>query len=223
MNQKDILKWGLLALGAYLVYKYIQENGGVSGLFGTTAAGAPPLGTTPTTIAPTVTHPATTPSTPPVPPPATPANTQPVVGQIMYGANNTQWRWTGSNWQQIQPAPPAPVTCGPGLVNQNGVCVPAPPVSQQMVALAGKSDGLSLDQWCYYYTQATGLDCPFDPGNITPQAFNDAGVQLIDGTIGDRSTPTSVSTWLAFAQLNAPQLSLTGLGAMPRFTPSWLM
>ena len=36
MNSKDLIKYGLLALGAYLIYKYIQDNGGISGLFGTT-------------------------------------------------------------------------------------------------------------------------------------------------------------------------------------------
>ena len=38
MNQKDLIKYGLLALGAYLIWEYIQKNGGISGLFGTTAA-----------------------------------------------------------------------------------------------------------------------------------------------------------------------------------------
>ena len=43
MNSKDLIKYGLLALGAYLIYRYIENNGGISGLFGTTAA----AGTTP--------------------------------------------------------------------------------------------------------------------------------------------------------------------------------
>jgi hypothetical protein len=41
MNQKDLIKYGLLALGAYLIWEYIQKNGGISGLFGTTAAAGP--------------------------------------------------------------------------------------------------------------------------------------------------------------------------------------
>lgn len=32
MNQKDLIKYGLLALGAYLIWEYIQKNGGISGL-----------------------------------------------------------------------------------------------------------------------------------------------------------------------------------------------
>jgi hypothetical protein len=38
MNSKDLIKYGLIALGAYLIYEYIQKNGGLSGIFGTTAA-----------------------------------------------------------------------------------------------------------------------------------------------------------------------------------------
>jgi hypothetical protein len=38
MNQKDLIKYALIALGAYLIYEYIQKNGGLSGIFGTTAA-----------------------------------------------------------------------------------------------------------------------------------------------------------------------------------------
>jgi hypothetical protein len=33
---KDLIKYGLIALGAYLIYQYIQKNGGISGLFGAT-------------------------------------------------------------------------------------------------------------------------------------------------------------------------------------------
>ncbi len=38
MNQKDLIKYALIAIGAYLIYEYIQKNGGLSGIFGTTAA-----------------------------------------------------------------------------------------------------------------------------------------------------------------------------------------
>ncbi len=38
MNSKDLIKYGLIALGAYLIYEYIQKNGGLSGIFGSTAA-----------------------------------------------------------------------------------------------------------------------------------------------------------------------------------------
>jgi hypothetical protein len=41
MNQKDLIKYGLLALGAYLIYKYIQDHGGIEGLLGTTALATP--------------------------------------------------------------------------------------------------------------------------------------------------------------------------------------
>ncbi len=32
MNQKDLIKYALIAIGAYLIYEYIQKNGGISGL-----------------------------------------------------------------------------------------------------------------------------------------------------------------------------------------------
>jgi hypothetical protein len=88
---------------------------------------------------------------------------------------------------------------------------PTQAISQQMVALAGMSSGLGLDQWCFYFTEATGNDCPFDQGSIDPQTYADAGIVAADGSPGDRSTPTDIGTWLAMAQLQAPQLGLTGI------------
>lgn len=42
MNQKDAIKWGLILLGAYLVYKYIEEQGGISAVLGqVTGTGIP--------------------------------------------------------------------------------------------------------------------------------------------------------------------------------------
>ncbi len=38
MNQKDLIKYGLLALGAYLVWKYIEDHGGLSAVLGTVTA-----------------------------------------------------------------------------------------------------------------------------------------------------------------------------------------
>lgn len=40
MDEKQIIKWGLIALGAYLVWEYIQTNGGLSAVLGTTATAA---------------------------------------------------------------------------------------------------------------------------------------------------------------------------------------
>jgi len=73
MNQKDLIKYGLIALGVYLVWKYVQDHGGIEGLFGG--------------LGPTVPHPGITPGVTPgvpavaSPPGAVPANppaTQPV-------------------------------------------------------------------------------------------------------------------------------------------------
>jgi len=118
-------------------------------------------------------------------------------------------------------APTAPV---PAPTPTTPVSVPSTPaspvnpapaatqlISQKMTALAGTSTGLGMDQWCYFYTAATGQDCPFDPGSIDPQTYQDAGILAADGSAGDRSTPTDIGTWLAMAQLQAPQLGLTGI------------
>lgn len=35
MDEKQIIKWGLIALGVYLVYEYIQTNGGFAAVLGT--------------------------------------------------------------------------------------------------------------------------------------------------------------------------------------------
>jgi hypothetical protein len=51
MEQKDLLKYGLIAIGAYLIYQYIQSKGGISALFGGTAT-APPLPTQPASTLP---------------------------------------------------------------------------------------------------------------------------------------------------------------------------
>ena len=75
MNQKDLIKWGVVALGAYLIWKYVQDHGGIEGLLGTSVVAAP--GTHPIVTAP---GPAASGVTPSTNPPATqPANTiQPV-------------------------------------------------------------------------------------------------------------------------------------------------
>lgn len=73
---KDIIKYGLLALGAYLVYKYVQDQGGLSAVMGiitgTSPAAHPPVTQT---YVPVGTHPVAT--TPPVYTP--PVYTPPVV------------------------------------------------------------------------------------------------------------------------------------------------
>jgi hypothetical protein len=41
MNQKELIKYGLIALGAYLVWKYVQDHGGIEGLLGTSVSPHP--------------------------------------------------------------------------------------------------------------------------------------------------------------------------------------
>jgi hypothetical protein len=103
-------------------------------------------------------------------------------------------------------------------------CVPQL-VSQQMVTAAGASDGLSMDEWCYEFTAVTGQQCPIDPGSIDPGVYHDAGVQLADGSPGDRSTPTSIQTWLAIMQNQAPSAGLSGLQGLAalRVANAWLV
>ncbi len=205
MNSKDLIKYGLIALGAYLIYEYIQKNGGLSGIFGTTAA----AGTVPPVPPPGISLPnasaigtpgqvATVIPAPPSPVMATPPSTP--VGMTRT-INGVQYTWNGSAWMTNQTTP-TPST-------------PTASISQQMLALAG-TNSLNMDQWSFYYTQITGQPSPADPGSIDPNLYAGAGIV-------DRTTPTDVGTWLAIMQNQAPSLGLTGLGAMMRYTPAWLM
>ncbi len=96
----------------------------------------------------------------------------------------------------------------PGWSVQNGLCLPDPtptaptPTTQKMVQAAGMSDGLSLDQWCFYYTQVTGQPCPRDPGDIIAAA-GDPSPSFPQG----RATPIDIGTWLAFMNQNGAGLS----------------
>lgn len=155
------------------------------------------------------------------PPPPGPA----VGAQMTDPAGNTL-QWSGSTWTLIKAAPnPKPYSGTPGICTQpdyynaSGVCVDpfsgqpvagvpartptAPPpttISQKMVAAAGTSS-LNMDEWCYYYTQVTGNDCPVDPGD--PSLYPNGG---------DRSTAIDINTWLSIMQGQAPELGLSGLG-----------
>ncbi len=42
MNQKDLVKYGLMLVAGYLVYKYVQDHGGFSAILGQTLPGAAP-------------------------------------------------------------------------------------------------------------------------------------------------------------------------------------
>lgn len=73
MNQKDLIKYGLIALGAYLVWKYVQDHGGIDGLLGTVpvATGMKPAintGSTGASTGSTDTHTNTIQPVPPTPP-----------------------------------------------------------------------------------------------------------------------------------------------------------
>ncbi len=244
MNQKDLIKYALIALGAYLIYEYIQKNGGLSGIFGTTAA----AGTGPT---PNVTGTGQTPAQIAAAAAAAKAASDAAAAaasgnaaaaaaaqkavadaaaaqQAANLAAAAAAQKAASDAAAAAASHPCPdimtwngqnCVCPPGylLGATTNTCVPQL-VSQQMVTAAGTSDGLSMDQWCYEYTAVTGQQCPLDPGSITAQQYIDAGVQ------GDRSTPTNISTWLSFMNVygGANLSGLRGLGAM-RYTPAWLM
>ncbi len=205
------LKYGILILaggvGIYIIYKggYLQQW--FPSLFGTSTPTPAPTPSTqpsvPTTITPIPKLPALPPALP-VPVSATP----PAVGTVYTDSSGNHWSWTGSGWQALTPSNPPP---SGGAAAPPATAQATQLVSQQMVALAGSSDGLSLDQWCFEYTAATGNQCPFDPGEILPQEFIDAGVVNTDGSGGDRTTPTSISTWLAFVNLKAPGAGISGL------------
>jgi hypothetical protein len=75
-----------------------------------------------------------------------------------------------------------------------------------MVTLGG-SGPFDMDEWCYYYTQATGLACP-DPGAIPATVYSAAGLT-------DRTTPTYIGQWLQIMQPLITGLSGLGNGTTP--------
>lgn len=223
---KDLIKYGLIALGAYLIYEYIQKNGGIAGLFGTTtAAAAPPIGCgaqqlsiiqllTSTGIVLTSAQQAAICAGP---------GEQLNLSSILTPAQMAQYNAYGAARSAAQP-PISPLTnvlpTTPAktiITPANPLPVAAParpvPISQQMLNLAG-TNSLDMFQWSYYWTQITGQPSPVDPNAIDPSVYAGAGIV-------DSSSTTDVGTWLAIMQNQAPQLGLMGLGA--RFTPAWLM
>ena len=65
MNSKDLIKYGIIAVGVYLIYRYVQTQGGLERLLGMTPGTAP--GVTPPPPAPgTSTGTTPPPPTPPV-------------------------------------------------------------------------------------------------------------------------------------------------------------
>jgi hypothetical protein len=199
MDQKDLIKYGLLALGAYLIYKYIEDNGGVSAVLSGTPVTTPVLPAATGTAALIGTT------------PAIPVATTPVGTTSKDAAGNT-YTWNGTAWTMATQAPAA--TAPPAAVT-------APSISQQMVAAAtaaGVGTTLNLDQWSYYYQVVTGNAFPVDPGTIPPGIYQGAGIV-------DRTTPTDIGTWLAIMQNQAPQLGLSafyGPGSVKYYAP-WLM
>jgi hypothetical protein len=192
MDEKEIIKWGLIALGLYLVYEYIESNGGLSAVLTGTGAAV-------TTC---------------------PAGFLLVSGQCVATPVTTQTTPVTTPVKTV--APPATTPCVAPNFLQNGVCTPpaaAAAVSQIILAQAtnaGEPDSLNMDQWCYYYAQATGQTCP-DPGSFSAAVYSANGAT-------DRTTPISVSQWLAIMQTQ--NAGLTGLGAFskpnPKWRPEWL-
>jgi hypothetical protein len=91
MDQKDLIKYGLIALGAYLIYKYIEDNGGLSAvLSGTPLVPAIPATTSTIAVNPpppvTTAHPSTTTPTPVVTGNASPVDPGTVPASVYAGA-----------------------------------------------------------------------------------------------------------------------------------------
>ena len=233
MDQKDLIKYGLIAIGAYLIYKYVEANGGLSAVLGTgsttpatgtgttancnftgqatvTAAAAKALGIT-LSAAQLAQIAACGMAV------ATPAQ----LTQLQVAAVSQKVPNPSATNPPVSNTPP-PATC-PGGSFVNGVCTqePTDPISQLMVGLAtssGSGTSLDMDQWNYFYSQVTGNPSPVDPGSISPGVYAGAGIV-------DRTTPTDIGTWLAIMQNQSPSSGLSaffGLGG-PRYTPAWLM
>jgi hypothetical protein len=110
----------------------------------------------------------------------------------------------------------------PGWSYQNGQCLQTPPavqsISDKMILAAGQSDGLDMDQWCYFYTQVTGNACPRDPGDIIAAA-GDNPPSFPDG----RATVMDIGTWLAFMNQDGAGISgIEGLVAL-HVANAWLV
>ena len=195
MDEKEIIKWGLIALGLYLVYEYIESNGGLSAVLTGTGAAA-------TTTCPT--------------------GYVLVSGQCVAAAT-TQTTTQTPVTTPVKTPVTTPVTtpCVAPNFLMNGVCSPPENVAISQLVLsaatnAGEPNSLNMDQWCYYYSQATGQTCP-DPGSFSAAVYSANGAT-------DRTTPISVSQWLAIMQTQ--NAGLTGLGAFskpnPKWRPEWL-
>ncbi len=227
-NLKLIILVGAGGVGVWLTWKYLYDNGYLQKWFPTWFAASPAAPVTPQPAAAASKILATVPGTnppiiqlpgiPPVlitaPPATTPAACPP--GQYMY---NGQCVPTGSTCPTGQTTDPATGVCQAAAAAATATLT----TMQQMQQAAG-TDSLSTDQWCFFYTQATGSDCPVDPGSIPAQVYHDAGVYAVDGSIGadgtpnpgDRTTPTDIGTWYALMQNQNPGFALSGLGAFSR-------
>jgi hypothetical protein len=163
---KDLIKYGLIALGAYLIYQYIQKNGGISGLFGTTAAaGTVPIVPGATTGVPSLTN-------------------------ILPNAPATP----------TQPAAQVPAQVP--ILDMTGLVV-APDINDSLtgtVKLNGIPTRLSI-------ITASG------------QVYDSMGQEVT--AVLQAQGVNIVALRTAFA--NAGGVGISGLGAMLRFTPSWLM
>lgn len=193
---------------------YLYSSGFFSSLFGATSTPTVPGNQPPANQPP---PPVVTPVTPPVA-----AAIQCGVNQVIsadgkscvaatVGAtkiiNGATYQFNGSSWGLINTGQ---VVCNTGFTNVNGTCTPNPPppipISQQMGNLAGGNNLLTMDQWCFYFTQITGLPCPRDPGDIIAAA----GPNPPSFPQG-RDTPIDVGTWLAFMN-QGTNAGISGLG-----------
>ncbi len=243
-NMKYVVLVAVGGVGVYLIWKgnYFQQW--FPSLFGPSVPATTPTipGTTPPVTTPKVIPPPTTP-----PPPGTnypAAGTLSISNGATYSADG-KGGWvlvkaapasapqpcpTGQVLVNaldptsgcITPGASAPNYCDtntPGWSMQDGQCKVIPPsVSQQMVAAAGMSDGLDMDQWCYYYSQVTGgSPCPRDPGDIIAAA-GDNPPSFPQG----RDTLMDIGTWLAFMNQNGAGLSGLELAAL-HVANAWLV
>jgi hypothetical protein len=199
VDEKEIIKWGLIALGAYLIYEYIQQQGGLTNVLAGTsaAAGTCPAGYQMSTTGQCVAIPVTT--------------TQPATT-------------TTTTTQPTSTTQPATTTSAPPPPAQTSTL----PMSQQLLnaaTAAGEPNSLNLDQWAYYYQALTGtqLNIPTIPTSV----YVGAGLSPnADGSGPDNTTPMPVSTWIAIVQLEMPQLGLSGfrggMGTFAKYRPHWL-
>ena len=240
---KDLIKYGLLALGAYLVWKYIEDNGGLSAVLGTTAA----AGTTTQTPA-QIAAAAAAGTKPPATPPTPPAPKCPTDSQLCWDGSYVYRQGTNCVFPACPPQPAASTGLTPAQLAAQTSQAAQTQYYNQLVAAGvdgttaqtyinhcgtdGACDSTYLNQ--LYQQAALGVPTMMKLADVGGILFNadqweyyreaGGGAPVDPGAVfNDRTTPIHSSTFNAALANFASTGGMSGLGVMVRYTPAWLM